>query len=821
MLFAALAATAAKADLPAGWTVHTFTGQIREIEPAGGVLACATDGGLLLFDPQTQAFAPAIADAGCTDGDCLTSNHLTSISRDANGNYWMGTFASGVVVFRPGATGRRYGRFFELNSAPGRNLLADSVRCIEAWRAQTVYAGTSRGVAQIDLAGAVESHNDDAARRLGSALKGTIIRDLAVDSAFVWVATDSGLSRYDRRPPYTVQFLPDSLTDRDAQTVEILGNTVYAGTGNGIYTWQEASHAWRRVRNVDEGTTPTPAFVARSIARLPDGRVYVGSTGTVWFFNRFVWGQIAPPPLFLLGSREFSNIVTTGDTAWTCQHNTDGEGAFLEQAVLGRNPTWVRLEANALPPSEVKALDVGADGTLWIGTRIGGVSRLDTGGRWCTYNGNDATVRSNMTDVEGHVSALVTGVDGRAWFHALPQPTLSNPVDMLRGDSGCGHTADQWDHIGVDQHRFGGRYWRALRDGEGNLFWLADGQEDAASDIGGGFEVVSADGTRFTAIREDTLGGRAVGALAFDTETGPWARAYVGLNGLGTHGLLQWIRSGQLLPPGPLPGPQNFSELSLPDSLSVSEFRDLAVQPGTRTVWVGTDNGVLEYDAVNRLVLTVLRAKNSARPGLLSGDVKDLQFDRFGNLWVATVKGLNRLRLDQRATSPVLVIEAFTTIEAIRERNAASSVGQLYDPRRALAPLPAPKVNALAYDTARDRLYCGTEGGVAVIDVAGLSRRTVIPVDQAVLYPNPVRADAGHHEVRITKLSEPATVTIYTLEGNEVCSATDREDGDVVWTLGTPSCLDSEGNFLAASGAYLVRITTRSGSTLRTLVVIR
>ena len=62
---------AAWADLPAGWSVHTFTGRIHEIEPAGGVLACATDGGLLFFDPSAQSFAPAIADAGCTDGNCL------------------------------------------------------------------------------------------------------------------------------------------------------------------------------------------------------------------------------------------------------------------------------------------------------------------------------------------------------------------------------------------------------------------------------------------------------------------------------------------------------------------------------------------------------------------------------------------------------------------------------------------------------------------------------------------------------------------------------------------------------------------------------
>ena len=80
-------------------------------------------------------------------------------------------------------------------------------------------------------------------------------------------------------------------------------------------------------------------------------------------------------------------------------------------------------------------------------------------------------------------------------------------------------------------------------------------------------------------------------------------------------------------------------------------------------------------------------------------------------------------------------------------------------------------------------------------------------------YPNPVRADAGHSEVRIARLSEPATVTIYTLEGELVCEATDREDGDVIWKLSAPSCLETEGNYLAATGTYMVRIATRAGST--------
>jgi len=802
--------------------VHTFTGRIRDIETAGGVLACATDGGLLFFDPATQTFAPVVADAGCTTGDCLTSNQLTAVSRGANGAYWIGTAASGVVVFKPAASGRQFGRFFALNTAPGGDLLADSVSCIAA-AGDAVYVGTSGGVAQIDIAGAVESHNPDAARALGSAIPGTRIRALAVDAGFVWVATDSGVSRSLRTPPYTVQHLVAGLVGPEAFSLEVLNGVVHAGTGVGVFTWNEAGSIWERVVNC--ATCPPqnpPNFVARSIARRADnGWLFVGTDGGVMVYNNFLWSPLSPGPLFLLGDRRFEVMAASGDTVYTCQTNVDAEGGFLERWITGPTPagTWTRWAPNAPPPTEVQVMSLAGDGTLWAGTLLGGVGSLSVTGTWCVYNGDDPIVRANMDDPAGHTSMILADRSGDVWFHAIPQPGLADTLDALTPSAQCDHAQDVWRHIAPDQLNFLGRYWRAELDGDGHRYFLSDGQR---ADEQGGIDVLSADGLRVANLRPSVLGpgGATVGALGFDTTVGSWQRAYVGINGNGNSGLKQWFRSGQLFPPMP-PGPSNFTTLALPDSVDVGEYRDIVVVPGTRILWIGTDNGVLEYDAAASRLRTLLRAKVDARPGLLSGDIKDLQLDRLGNLWVATVKGVNRLRLSERVSGQPPLIDTFTTVEIIRELNAASRVGQIYDPRRALAPLPAAKANALAYDAARDRLYIGTSGGVAAVDVAVLSQTASVPLSQAVLYPNPVRFDAGHTVVRLAHVGEPATITIYTLEGEEVCTVSDREDGDIVWTLGAPSCLESEGNFRAASGAYLVRITTAAGSTMRTLVVVR
>jgi ligand-binding sensor domain-containing protein len=823
-VLATLGAGAARSELPPGWAVHTFAGRIHDIEVAGGVVACATSGGLLFFHGASQTFAPVVADAGCTNGECLTSNQLTAVSRAPNGAYWIGTEAAGVVVFRPQATSRRYGRFFALSTAPGGDLLADSVTCIVAPSDDVVYAGTSRGIAQIDVAGAVESHNPEAARPLGTAIAGTRIHDIAADAQFVWVATDSGVSRSQRISPYAVQRLRTGLEGPETFTLEILNGVVHAGTSVGVFTWNEGAAAWTRIRNCP--TCPPqnpPSFVARSIARRADnGWLFVGTDTGVMVYNNFAWGPQSPPPLFLLGNRRFEVMAAAGDTLYTCQTNDDGEGAFLERWITGPTPagTWTRWAPSTPPFSEVRALSLAADGTLWTGTQIGGIGSLALDGTWCVYNGNDAVVRANMDDPEGHTSMLLVDRAGDVWQHAMPTTGLADTLDILTPSPVCNHAEDVWRRIAPDENGFLGRYWRAVQDGEGHRYFLSDGQR---ADQEGGIDALSASGNAVLNLRADILGtgGNTIGALAFDSASGPWQRAYLGANGVGADGLKLWFRSGQLFPPGPVPGPTNFTPLALPDSIDVGEYRDIVVVPGTRTLWVGTDNGVFEYDALRQQVVTLLRARVDARPGLLSGDIKDLQLDNYGNLWVATVQGVNRLRLADRAATGALTIDAFTTIGTIRDLNASSSAGQLYDPRRALAPLPDAKANALAYDSERDRLYIGTGSGVAVADVGALSRTTVLPLAQATLYPNPVRLDAGHTEVRLANISEPATITIYNLEGEEVCTVSDREAGDVVWSLGTPSCLESEGNFRVASGAYMVRITTASGSTLRTLVVVR
>jgi hypothetical protein len=63
----------------------------------------------------------------------------------------------------------------------------------------------------------------------------------------------------------------------------------------------------------------------------------------------------------------------------------------------------------------------------------------------------------------------------------IPQPGLNSPVDLLSPGAACNHGADSWDHISSDEHGFGGRYWKAVEDCEGNAYFLSDGNASPAA----------------------------------------------------------------------------------------------------------------------------------------------------------------------------------------------------------------------------------------------------------------------------------------------------------------------------------------------------
>ncbi len=811
----------ASADLPFGWSVEVFAGRIVDIEPGGGVLACASDGGLLFYDLQTRAFRQ-LADAGCIEGRCLRSNRLTRVARDMRGRYWLGTRAAGLTLLRPEPGGFGYEHFFSANFRPGGGLLSDSVTAVAPWRDEVVYVGSRAGVAQIDLAGEVGEYNEESSRRRGvEGFPNAGVLDVAVDSVYVWVGLETGVARYRRLPPHDVQILSDSLAGTRVHSVSLQYGDMWIGTNRGVQVWNETGRYWKRVRNEAGAFEPTPNFNAYSVVvRVPDPLhpvVTAGSDSDVRNYNGFVWTRCNPQPVPLIESRAFRALAATGDTLWTSQINDFGEGAFLEIWASRQSCIWTRAQPSAIPPSPVRSVGVDANSRdLWIGTQLAGVARRTLSGEWCAYNGNDSTSSANMTDPVGRVSAFLVDRTSSVWFTTLPIVAQTS-VDELRADPGCNHLDDGWSHIPAGAGGFGGRYWEIAEDGAGNRYYLSDGGEPSP----GGLDVLAADRNDTLNLRSNLIGGSSVGAIAFDRATGIWQYAWLGVNNLGEAGLVEWLNSDDLFEPGTA----NFSvlPLRLPNGsmYSVSEYRDIVYDAANDDLWVGTLQGLFRYDLTSggRRILQVIGEKTLGAAGLLSLDVKDLLLDPSGNLWIGTDKGLNRI--DTRDS--VLSVDAFTTRETIEELNQGAGGAILYLPERSLAPLPGPRVTALAFDAAASLLHIGTEAGVATLDVAALDVRSLIPIERAVVYPNPVRALKGDEAVYLGDVTLPAQVRVYNLEGEMVAEKLVTAPGVKAWDLRiiVNSSTSGVSFFEAASSVYLIHVSNDAGTKVTPLAVIR
>jgi hypothetical protein len=320
-------------------------------------------------------------------------------------------------------------------------------------------------------------------------------------------------------------------------------------------------------------------------------------------------------------------------------------------------------------------------------------------------------------------------------------------------------------------------------------------------------------------LRADLLGGSTVGTIAFDRREGPWSFAWLGVNNLGDGGLRSWFNSDDLF----APSAANFTTLPLrlPDGTthSVAEYRDIVHDPNTGDLWVGTGQGLFQYDRDRLQILRLIGVKELGSPGLLSLDVRDLQLDDLGNLWIGTDKGLNRIRV----ADSLLTVDAFTTREIIDQLNAGAGGALLYVPARSLAPLPDPHVNSLAYDGTGRLLYVGTDAGVATVDVVALDVRPVMPIERAVVYPNPVRALTDDAAVYLGEVTLPATVVVYNLEGEIVSEKRVTFPGTVAWDLKIVVNSGAGGSrfFPATSGIYLVRVSNAAGTKVAPLVVIR
>ncbi len=375
---------------------------VSAITPSGrgGLFVGTMGGGLFRFDPSSGRFTPLDVSAG----DPLATV-VSSVYADPDGSVWVGTFGGGLRRLAPG------------DSAP------------TVFRASPEDPGS---------------------------LASDEVSDIMEDrQGILWVATDSGLDRFDRARGTAVRFRhdpddPASLADNMVRSVlEASDGTLFVGTAETL-DWstdgRRFSHARARVPN---GRASHPV---QAIYQDRDGTVWVGTEGAgLWQFED---GELAAVPITVQGAGELSVTSLLEDRAGRFWIGTLSRGLVLYDRPSGRtlfyhvggDPAYSRIRDVAEDPG----------GRVWVATARG-VCRLDR----ATDEGAFTCFTSEPAPADPY--ALHPRPDGTLWVGAT-----NGLFRMRAAEPEAGFTA-----YTVDNSDLPGERVYAIVEDEGGSLWLS------------------------------------------------------------------------------------------------------------------------------------------------------------------------------------------------------------------------------------------------------------------------------------------------------------------------------------------------------------
>lgn len=277
------------------------------------------------------------------------------------------------------------------------------------------------------------------------------------------------------------------------------------------------------------------------------------------------------------------------------------------------------------------------------------------------------------------------------------------------------------------------------------------------------------------------------------------------------------------------PGGQ-FTPISLEDVLadptSVAGSDDLVIAPDGK-IYLGTSNsGIVGFDPATNQVARLFGEDGAAN--LPIDDIRALEFDRNGTLWIGTRRGLRLLfspasifEEGQVSTDAIIILQDNIPQELLNDQVVTdivvdgannkwvattdsgvfffSPTGQetLLHFTTANSPLPTNNVQDIAIDEETGTIYFGTTRGL--IAFLGSETSPAEDLENVIVFPNPVRPSFGG-EVRIEGLTANTNVKITDIVGNLVYEE-NTTGGSISWDT------TAFGRHKVASGVYLILIT--------------
>ena len=273
-------------------------------------------------------------------------------------------------------------------------LLSDRVLSL-AVDSRYLWVGTDRGLSRYDKA---QGRWNNFTVKDG--LAHNHVLSIALDDLHVWIGTRDGVSRYEIPTSTWTRYMPrEGLAGREVSSIAVDSRFIWFGTPNGLSRYDKETNSWARKREEDglAGDAVTQIII-------DDDYIWVGTENGVSRYDKLTdsWNNYNKDSGLIDNS--VTAIAADEDSVW---FGTENKGLSRYDQ---RNSEFVRAytKRDRLTSDQINALAV--DGTsLWLGTADSGVQRyILSVNTWRGYTA-DTGLSSN------HITAIAA--DGNVvWF---------------------------------------------------------------------------------------------------------------------------------------------------------------------------------------------------------------------------------------------------------------------------------------------------------------------------------------------------------------------------------------------------------------------
>ena len=337
------------------WKTHTSTLKIQDMCGNDEKIWCATQGGLIGYNPVTGYFST------WTNTEGLDFTSVTSVVSDNQGRIWMG-LENGIL--------QRYNPF-ENNWLTVTDYEDRQITCLY-YQTDTLFVGLDIGIS-IYLVNREEVK--ETYRRLGTELQVEIpVRDILIQSNEIWLGTDEGLAYSNLDNPNLLNpnswnnvTLDNGLLDEHITSIVSYDGGIVAGTEGGIARWDGEHWNWELFSSIIDLTVHDNLLYAVTI--YDSNEVHYSD---VYHENDGQWTKLG------ISLKAINNILSSQSSLWV---GSDEGIHFYSENIQN----WEHLIPNCMGSNTISAVDFDQYNNLWCCSRDNGFFKFENS-NWNIFN---------------------------------------------------------------------------------------------------------------------------------------------------------------------------------------------------------------------------------------------------------------------------------------------------------------------------------------------------------------------------------------------------------------------------------------------------